>query len=175
MSPIVNRINSDMGISTELTFIVKVHEAGLLAKEVRLATVEKITDLCLNWADPTPFDKPKVRALFNTSEIRVRSRRFRTEILEVYGQNPSEWADQFLSPDPARTLRDLKDAIESFASFHTHDSKLKAQVAAAAQRIEEYADGLDHVEDESYDNAPPVAPKLSPTDQLATIFDDVDE
>jgi hypothetical protein len=172
---IVDRINSDMAFSTELRFIAKVHEAGLLPEDVRVATVKGVTRLCLAWADPAPFDNAMVTALFLEEELGALSERFRTEIIEEYGRKPSEWDYRISSDDPPQLMRDLKDAIEAFAAFHSDDTELQAEAAAAAQRIEEYADGLDHVEDESYDNAPPVAPKLSPTDQLATIFDDVDE
>ena len=173
--PIVACISSDMIFNTELDFIAKVKEAGLLPEGARLAAVERIADLCLYWADAEPFRDAKVRALFTEVELANLSKRFRAEIIEEYGRHPSEWNDRFTSGDRPQLMRDLKDAIETFANYHPDDSELAAEVAAAVQRIEKFADSLEENAEDSSASTSPVAPKLSPTDQLATIFDDVDD
>lgn len=173
--PIIARISSDMIFNTELDFIAKVGETGLLPETVRLAAVERITDLCLSWADAEPFRDAKVRALFTQAELADLSTRFRTEIVEEYGRYPSRWNDQFTSGDRPQLMRDLKESIETFSSSYPEDTELATEAAAAAKRIEEFADSLEEDEEDSSASTSPVTPTLSHTDQLSTIFDDVDD
>ncbi len=173
--PVVARISSDMIFNTEVEFIAKVNEAKLLPETVRLAAVGRITGLCLSWADTEPFRDAKVRALFTQVELADLSTRFRTDIVEKYGRHPSKWDDKFTSGDRPQLMRDFKDSIEIFAKFYPDDSELATEVAAAARKIEEFADGLEEDEEDSSASTSPVTPMLSPTDQLGTIFDDVDD
>jgi hypothetical protein len=175
LNTVAQRISSDMLFNTELDFITKVHQAGLLPEPVRLAAVARISELCLCWADAEPFREERVRALFVDDEFANLAKRFRSDIVEEFGREPAEWNDRLITGDRKRHMRDLKDAIETFAQFYSDDDELTAEAAAAANAIEEFLDGLEEEEDETTDASTPVALKLSPTDQLATIFDDVDD
>lgn len=172
---VVQRITSDMIFNTELDFIARVHEAGLLAEPTRLAAVARISELSLHWADVEPFRDKRVRALFAEDELKHLAERFRTDILEKYGRAPGEWNDRLVSGDRKRHMQDLREAIETFAQFYAGDDELAAEAAAAAIAIEEFIDSLEDEEEDVGGASTPVAPKLSPTDQLATIFDDVDD
>lgn len=172
---VIEGISSDMIFNTELDFIGKVHAVGLLPEPARVAAVARISELCLNWADVEPFREEKVRALFTDKELTDLGTQFRSEIVDEFGREPGDWNVRLVMGDRKRHMLDLKDAIETFARFYPDDEELTAEAAAAANAIEEFTETLEEDEDESSNASPPVAPNLSPTDQLSTIFDDVDD
>lgn len=174
---IIQRISSEMMFDTELDFIVKVYEAGLVAEAMRLRAVARISELCLSWADPEPFRNKRVRALFCDDELSDLAQRFVTDIVEEFGLNPGKWDDRLLVGDRRQHMIDLKDAIETFALAYADNESLAVEAATAANAIEHFVDTLaEEDEEEEKIKAPPaVAPGLSSTDQLATIFDDVDD
>lgn len=172
---IAERINSDMYFSAELDFVAKAHARGLADQGLRAATVERVTELCLNWADATPFKDEMVQGLFEAKELHDLSIRFRHEIVNEYGLEPQEWDERLLTGDRARHLQDLKEAIQGFAAFGQNDPELLDECAAAEVAIDDYAATLDDDDEPDTPSAPASASKLSPTEQLSVIFEDVDD
>ncbi len=174
---LAENITSDMRWCTELTFLAASHSHGQLDEAIRAAAVERVTKLAVAWGDLRPFRDGDVRDLFTQAEFDALEAGFRSEIVDRFGHDPEAWEDRLVSGDRAAHLRDLQEAVETFALLHPEDNELTAQSEAAARAIEERIEAIES-EDEDEDDSdpfPPVAPKLSHTDQLATIFDDVDD
>lgn len=172
---LAENITSDMRWCTELTFLAASHSHGQLDEAIRAAAVERVTKLAVAWGDLRPFRDGDVRDLFTQAEFDALEARFRSEIVDRFGRDPEAWEDRLVSGDRAAHLRDLQEAVETFALLHPEDNELTAQSEAAARAIEERIEAIESEDEDDSDPFPPVAPKLSPTDQLATIFDDVDD
>ena len=70
----------------------------------------------------------------------------------------------------------MKDSISTFAGLTPDDDELAEIVRNAEIAIELRIDEIEEMESESEDrSSAPSAPTLSATDQLSTIFDDVDD
>lgn len=175
LSALPSRVQSDMHWNVELDFLARLHEQGLLPEQVRQGTVERVASLTIQWADATPFRDQEVRALFTDSEREDLDARFRSEIIGKYGANPSDWDERFSSDDRAELMRDLKNAILAFAALQPLDTALSSMSASAAEAIDRHIESIEDDETSDSDPQSPIAPKLSPSDQLATIFEDVDD
>lgn len=176
LTKVPDRISSDMSWNSELSFIAKLHACGLLPEAIRKAAVERIVELSVTWADAAPFSDDSVQALFTEPEFSDLTTRFRREIVDTYAADPDEWNDNILSSDPAQNLRDLKDSISTFAALTPDDDELAELARIAEITFELRIDEIEEMESESEDrSSPPSAPSLSATDQLSTIFDDVDD
>jgi len=160
---------------TELTFLAACQSHGQLDEAIRAVAVERVTKLAVAWGDLRPFRDEDVRELFTQAEFDALEAGFRTEIVDRFGGDPEAWEDRLVSGDRAAHLRDLQEAIDTFALLHPDDSELAVQAEAAARAIEERIEAIESENEDDSDPFSPVAPKLSPTDQLATIFDDVDD
>lgn len=175
MQELAENITSDMRWCTELTFLAASQSHDLLDEATRAAAVERVTKLAVAWGDLRPFRDEGVRKLFTQNEFEALETHFRTEIVDRFGKDPEAWEDRLVSGDRAAHLRDLKEAIETFADLHPDDHDLMALSEAATRTIEERIEAIESEDEDEIVPFPTVAPKLSPTDQLATIFDDVDD
>lgn len=175
LQQLAENITSDMRWCTKLTLLAASQSHGLLDEATRATAVEHVTKLAVAWGDMRPFRDDEVRELFTLDEFEALEARFRTEIVDRFGRDPEAWEDRLVSGDRAAHLRDLQEAIETFANLHPDDHELAAQSEAATRAIEERIEAIESDDNDESDPFPPVAPKLSPTEQLATIFDDVDD
>jgi hypothetical protein len=176
LSSLPSRIGSDMMWSSELDFLAKVKALGLLPESVRQRSVERVSELTTQWGDPAPFRDEEVRALFSNEEFDELGDRFQDEIVEEFGLRPADWDARLISGDRAAHLRDLQNSIRAFAAVRPDDEALRSLSERAAVAIEECIDSIGDDEGEDEDSEPSaVTPRLAPADQLATIFDDVDE
>lgn len=175
MQELAKNITSDMRWCTELTFLAASQSHDLLDEATRAAAVERVTKLAVAWGDLRPFRDEGVRKLFTQNEFEALETHFRTEIVDRFGKDLEAWEDRLVSGDRAAHLRDLKEAIETFADLHPDDHDLMALSEAATRTIEERIEAIESEDEDEIVPFPTVAPKLSPTDQLATIFDDVDD
>lgn len=173
---LASAVISDMRWSNELNVLTRLHEEGFLDDEVRQEAVARITALSIEWADGAVFRNKDIRSLFTPAELDALVQSFRTDILEEYGPNPSQWDGRLVSGDKAQHLRDLQEGIEAFGEYHLTDGVLTDACREAVHAIEER---IAEVETEEDDDAPsrPTAP-AAPTRQtrdIAAIFDDVDD
>lgn len=176
LSSLPPQIRSDMMWSSELDFLAKLHTLSLLPESVRLECVQRVSELTIQWGDPAPFRDEEVRGLFKKEELDELGDRFQYEIVEEFGLNPEEWDARLVSGDRAGHLRDLESAIRTFAGTRPDDETLQSLSERAAVAIEERIDSIGDDEGDDEDTEPStVAPPLAPADQLATIFDDVDD
>jgi hypothetical protein len=83
---------------------------------------------------------------------------------------------RLVSGNRAQHLNDLKDAIETYASLQPDYDELQELAAASAVAIDARIEEIG--EDEEEDNvtaSTPVSPASRVPDQIASIFDDVDD
>lgn len=172
---LAENITSDMRWCTELTLLAACRSHGLLDETTRATAVDRVSKLAVAWGDVRPFRDDEVRELFTQAEFDALEARFRIEIVDRFGKDPEAWENRLVSGDRAAHLRDLQEAIETFSNSYPDDHELTAQSEAATRAIEERIEAIESEEKDDSDPFPPVAPKLVPTDQLATIFDDVDD
>ncbi len=169
-------ISSDMHWSAELDFLAKLQANDLLSEPVRLKAVERVARLAISWADVVPFRDQEVRALFTDAEFANLEARFKVEVVQGYGLSPEEWDERLVSGDRAQHLNDLKDAIVTFASLRPDDAEAQELAAASSTAIEARIEAIeDDEEEDSATTDTPVSPASRPPDQIASIFDDVDD
>jgi len=175
LSEVPSRITSDMRWSAELDFLAKLHALDLLPESVRLSAAKEIVRLSLLWGDVAPFQGEEVRALLTDAEFDQLVEQFKAEVLEHYGLAPENWDSQLVSGDRAQHLDDLRDAIRTYASIQPDDDEVQELAARCMAEIESF---IDTIEDEQEDDAPidtPVPPASHAPEQIASIFDDVDD
>lgn len=175
LARLAENITSDLRWSTELTFLAASKSHGRLDEETRAAAVDRVTDLAVYWGDLRPFRDEEVRGLYTQAEFAVLDARFRSEVVNRFSGDLEAWEDRLVSGDRAAHLRDLQEAIETYANLHPDDNELNSQSDAATQTIEERIEAIESEDEDVSDPSPQLTPKLSPADELATIFDDVDD
>jgi hypothetical protein len=161
----------------EVDFVAKLHASGLLSEPIRLAAVESISELAVDFADAKPFRDKDVRALFTDAEFAELDARFETEIVERYGLRPDQWYEMF-HPRSVELLRELKGAIETYTSTspRSDDPEIKKLSAMSKAAIDAYIQSIEDDDEEPHDGQnPPVSSASRPPDQIASIFDDVDD
>lgn len=176
LSKIPSRIGSEMRWSAELDFLAKLQANGFLPESIRLSTVDCVSRLTLTWADIAAFHDNEVRALFTQTEFAELERRFKAEIVEKSGQNPEVWESRFVTDDRRRLLTELKYAILGYAKLHLEDTHLQDLTHEAVDTIHSYIQTIEMHEDDDY-VAPSTdfLPAVQPSDQLVSLFDDVDD
>lgn len=175
LSTLPSAILSQMRWSIPLDFLVKLHANGLLDEPTRAAAIARIRDLMLTWADAEPFRDDGVRALFTDEEFNKLKSDFKSEVIISYGLDPESWDGHIITEDRKQNLYDLRDAIDLYASAQLDDDEIQELAARSADAINAFIETIDDTETSSSASESPAAPATHTPDQIASIFDDVDD
>lgn len=166
--------SAEMLWSSEIVLLANLHAAGLLPEPVRDRAAKRISKITIDDADASAFVDGDVRALLTDEEFTRLELQFEKNIVIPYAQDPISWGNGVWSSDMPGHFRTLKDSLERYSEYKSHDFAQTNAVAYAIAQLESHIEELER--DDAEDVTPlPTSPPPSTEVVIATIFDDIDE
>lgn len=166
-----------MAYSSENRVLARLHAAGLLPEEKRLALVEEIVDNTITWQDGGAFRDASLRSIFTDPEFADLLIRVRAEVLNGLGSHVSDWKSNCSDDDPDSHFDELKSFLNNVEELLPDNDPDLAKIASGRRAISQAIDDLNESRDPDADMRveTPVGKSAGMKSGIETIFDDVDE
>lgn len=102
-----------MAYSSENRVLAKLHSAGLLPEEKRLALIEDVVSKTITNQDGGPFRDTSLRSLFTDQEFADLLVRVRAEVLNGFGSHVSDWKSNCSDDDPDSHFDELNSFLNN--------------------------------------------------------------
>ena len=166
-----------MAYSSENRVLAKLHAAGLIPEEKRLALVEHIFECTIMFQDGGVYCDDALRSLLTDEEFSDLLVRVKAEVLQRFGSHVSDWKSNCEDDDPDSHFDELNSFLNNVEEFLQENDPDLVQIASGRRAINEAIDELNESRDPDTDARveTPVGKSSKMKSGIDTIFDDVDE
>lgn len=166
-----------MAYSSENRVLAKLHSAGLLPEEKRLALVEEVVDNTINYQDGGVFRDASLRSLLTDQEFADLLVRVRAEVLNSFGSHVSDWKFNCIDDDPDSYFDELNSFLNNVEELLPDDDLDLVKIISGRHAISQAINELNESRAPDADTRieTPLGNLSGMKSDIATIFDDVDE